>query len=213
MADADAIQTHVPSVMEDPSLLAVARVYAEAFLDAFAEEAQAGLDEFASFASDVLAANPEFESILLSPHIGRDEKLGMIERVVAPFGSETFTSFLRVLARHDRLDLLPMILQEAGIQQERRDGKQRVQVRSAVSLSEETLQSIRDQLDQTLPFEPVLVPSVDESLLGGIVIQIGDTVFDSSLRNRMQQLRTRLRSRSHHVIQSERDRFSHPEGD
>lgn len=213
MAEAEDIQARVRSVMEDPSLLAVARVYAEAFLNAFGSEAPAALEEFASFMDDVLAANPEFERILLSPHINRADKLGMIDRAVAPFASEKFASFLRVLAHHDRLELLPLIQQEAGIFQEKRDGKGRVRIRSAMSLSEETLQSIRNQLDQSLPFEPVLVPSVDASLLGGIVIQIGDTVYDSSLRSRMQQLRNRLRQRSHHVIQSERNRFSHPEGD
>jgi len=213
MADTDDIQTHVPSVMEDPGELAVARMYAEAFLNAAADDPHAALEEFTSFVDNALKPNPEFEQILLSPHIGRDEKLGMIDRVAAPFGSERFTSFLRVLARHDRLDLLPIILKQSWIQQEMREGKQRVQVRSSVSLSESTLENIRKQLDDSLPFEPVLIPSVDPSLLGGIVIQIGDTVYDSSLRNRMHQLRTRLRQRSLHVIQSERDRFSHPEGD
>ena len=213
MADTSDIQTHVPSVMEDPSLLAVARVYAEAFLNAFGDQARTGLEEFGSFMKDVLAAYSEFQQILLSPHVNRDDKLRMIDRAIAPFASEKFASFLRVLAGHDRMDLLPQIQQEAAVLQEQREGQQRVRVRSAVALSDDTLNSIRQQLNQSLPFEPVLVPSVDESLLGGVVIQIGDTVYDSSLRNRMQQLRDRLRQRSHHVIQSERDRFSHPEGD
>ena len=209
MADSDKIQTHISSVMEDPSALAVARVYSEAFLNAAGEDAAGALEEFASFIEDVLQKNPEFESILVSAFFNRDDKLALIDRVVGKFGSETFTNFLRVLARHDRLELLPLILQDSWILHEHRQGKQRVQVRSAVALSEEKIETIRQQLDDSLPFEPILIPSVDPSLMGGIVIQIGDTVYDSSLRNRMKQLRNRLQQRSLHEIQSGRDRFSH----
>ena len=209
MAEAENIPTRVSSVMEDPSALAVARVYATAFLDAVGGDADGALEEFTSFLDDVLAANPDFESFLMSGFFNRDEKIRLIASVVGKFGSESFVSFLRVLAQHERLELLPLILGESWIQHEQRQGKQRVQVRSAVKLSAEKLETIRQELDKSLPFEPIVITSVDPTLIGGIVIQIGDTVYDSSLRNRMKQLRVRLRQRSIHEIQSGRDRFSH----
>jgi F-type H+-transporting ATPase subunit delta len=58
-------------------------------------------------------------------------------------------------------------------------------------------------------FEPILETRLDTSLLGGVIIRIGDTVYDSSLRTRMKQLHERLRERSLHEIQVGRDRFSH----
>ena len=213
MAERDTPQDRVTSVMEDPSSLAVARVYAEAFLNAAASVGvQDTLEEFASFLEDVLEKYPEFESILLSGIINRDQKIAVIDRVVKPFGSEMLTNFLRVLARHDRLDLLPQILNEAQLKFETSTGKQRVQVTSAVELSQETLNDIQQSLDKSLSFEPILETRVDPSLLGGVVIQIGDTVYDSSLSTRMKQLREHLRHRSIHEIQSGRDRFSYPEG-
>lgn len=213
MADAAADPTRISSVMEDPSALAVADVYAEAFLNAAADNAAELLEEFTSFNDDVLDGNPEFASLLYSAYFNREDKLALIDRVIGSRGSEAFTNFLRVLTRHDRLDLLPLILQRSWLQHEQRQGKRRVQVRSAVPLSEESLDTIKQQLNAALPFEPILIPEVDPDLLGGVVIQIGDTVYDSSLRNRMKQLRSRLRQRSLHEIQSGRDRFSHPEGD
>ena len=159
-----------------------------------------------------MAAFPEFESVLLSGILSRDQKEAIIVRVVKPFGSEFLTNYLRVLVRHDRLDLLPHILKESQLKYELQTGKQRVQVTSAVELSKNTLDKIQQQLDASLPFEPILETSVDPSLLGGIVIQIGDTVYDSSLSTRMKQLREQLRQRSFHEIQSGRDRFSHSEG-
>ena len=67
--------TRIDSVLEDPSTLAIARVYADAFLKAAGDNAAEGLEEFASFLDDVLAANSEFDSMLVSGLLNRDEKL------------------------------------------------------------------------------------------------------------------------------------------
>ncbi|MGH7198996.1 MAG: ATP synthase F1 subunit delta [Planctomycetaceae bacterium] len=214
MPNRDDIQTRIKSVLEDPSAQAVARVYAEAFLTA-AESigAENALEEFQSFLDDVLDRNPEFKSILLSGIVGRDEKVGIIDRAIAPHGSEFFVNFLRVLARHDRLGLLPLVLQQSRTRYEEHLGRRRVQVISAGPLSDDMRERIRRQLAESLPFEPILETHTDPSILGGIVIQVGDTVYDSSLRARMKQFRARLRQRSLHEIQSGRDRFSHHAGD
>jgi F-type H+-transporting ATPase subunit delta len=108
--------------------------------------------------------------------------------------------------------LLPLILKESRLRHEIRSGKQRVQVKSAQSLSEATLQNIRRQLAAVLPFEPILEIQTEPALLGGLVIRVGDTVYDGSLRSRIRQLRSRLRARSINEIQSGRDRFSYPTG-
>lgn len=200
--------------MEDPSAQAIARTYADAFLNAAAGTGvDDALEEFASFVADVLDANPKFEAILLSGIVSRDEKIKLIDRAIAPHGSELFVNFLRVLAKHDRLELLPTILGESQVRQEVRTGRQRVQVTSAQPLSEETRDGVRKRLAESLPFEPILEERTDPAVLGGLVIQVGDTVYDSSLRTRLKQLRRRLRERSLNEIQSGRDRFSHPEGD
>ena len=213
MPDPEELQTRIPSVLEEPSAQAVARVYADAFLKAAQSAgADAALEEFGSFLSDVLEKTPQFEQLLLSGIVGRDEKVGIIERVVGPRGSPLFTNFLKVLARHDRLELLPIILRESRAMHEKAQGKGRVRVTSARRLSEADTGRIRDRLKAALPFDPILENSVDPSLLGGLIIQVGDTVHDSSLRTRLKQLRAHLRQRSLHEIQSRRDRFRTAEG-
>lgn len=207
------LQTRIRSVMEDPSAQAVARVYADAFLGA-AQSAgiDEGLEEFDSFLTDVLVPHPDFERLLLSGIVSRDEKIGLIDRVVAPHGSELFTSFLRVLARHDRLDLLPLVCRESRTMHERRTGRMRVRVTSAAPLSDGAKEKIRQRLSETFHFEPILETDEDASLLGGVVIQVGDTIYDSSLRTRVRQLTDRMRQRYLNEIQSGRDRFSSAEG-
>ena len=215
-ADALAEAARPKSVLEDPSSTAIARTYADAFLRAAAASeagADATLEEFTSLHDDVLAPNPAFERMLTGPLVGTEEKLGLIERVVAPRASATFTNFLRVLARHGRLELLPQILGEAHVAREAELGKRRVVVTTARPLSDADLARVESELDAAVSFTPVVIPEVDPSILGGMVIRVGDTVYDSSLKARLRQLRGRLKAQATHEIQSGRDRFRHPEGD
>lgn len=200
-------------VLADPSAKAVARVYAQAFLDAGRSAGVANpLEDLTSFHDDVLQPNPQFARLLTSEVTTQEEKLGILERVVAPRASQFLTNFLRVLARHGRLVLLPLILNEAWLEQERREGKRRVSLTSAFPLSAEQVGQIVNRLQSALPYEPVVLTETDPSLLGGVVIRVGDTIFDGSLRTRLKDLQFRLRERYLHEIQSGRDRFSSPEG-
>jgi F-type H+-transporting ATPase subunit delta len=214
MAEHKPDPTRIGSVMEDPSAQAIARTYADALLDASkATGTDAVLDELGSFVDDVLLKVSGLQEIFNSIVVGRDEKIRLIDTVIAPRASEIITNFLRVLARHGRLDLLPAILREARIRNEIRQGRRRIQITSARPLDSQAEGRIRSRLAGALPFEPILETYVDPSLLGGIVIRVGDTVYDSSLAMRIKQLRERLTQRSLHEIQSGRDRFGHPEGD
>jgi F-type H+-transporting ATPase subunit delta len=198
----------------DPQTQAVARIYADAFLDAAPAGQTAELiEEFESFVNEVLVRSPEFRTLLNSVMISRDEKLAVLDRTVAKSASPTFANFLSVLAKHERLELLSDVLNEVHRQFEIRSGQKRVQIVSGRALTSASIENIQRQLEQTLPFQPILEVSVDPTLLGGLVIRVGDTVYDSSLRSRLKQLRDRLRQRSIHEIQSGRDRFSHSERD
>ena len=200
-------------VLEDPSAKAVAHVYATAFLNAAGKGNQSELlEEFTSFHDDILKPNPEFERLLTTSLTSTDEKRGFIERAIKPVASQTFTNFLLVLAKHERLELLPLILSETWEMHEKQLGQVRVQLKSAVALNDGQLDRIKNRLQDALSSEPILMPTVDEDLLGGLVVQVGDTVYDGSLRTRLRDLQLRLRERYLNEIQSGRDRFSSPEG-
>jgi F-type H+-transporting ATPase subunit delta len=212
MADQKPQASGVSSVMEDPSSQAIARTYADALLDAAGTGTNEVLEELTSFVDDVLNKLPELREIFFSRVVGREEKIQLIDRVFSGKTSPLVASFLRVLVRHDRLDLVPLIAREARLRQEVRSGKQRVQIKTAMPLSDQSRDRLRQRLAESLPFEPILETQVDPSLIGGIVIRVGDTVYDSSLATRVAQLRDRIQQRSLHEIQSGRDRFSSAEG-
>jgi F-type H+-transporting ATPase subunit delta len=206
--------TRPESVLEDPGARAVATLYAESFLSAAAANSTPDApEELSSFLTDVLAKFPEFRDVLLSDFAGRDEKLKIIDRVIAPRCSEFFANFLRVLVRHGRMELLPVINEVVVRLQETAAGRQRVKLRSARTLTPKARGDIVAALKARFGFDPILEEFIDPQLLGGVVLQIGDTVFDSSLRSRLKALQGRLVEKTFNEIQSRRDRFSHPEGD
>jgi F-type H+-transporting ATPase subunit delta len=207
------IQTRPPTVLEDPGVASLARVYAVALLNAAKPEgAEPLLLEFKSFLDDVLAPQPKFERLLTSPLTAVDDKVAIIDRVLGSRGSPMFVNFLKVLARHGRFDLVRVVGYEIRREYETRSGRRRVKVRSAKPLSESALKSIEATLRPIISADPVLETSIDPGLVGGVVIQVGDTVYDGSVRNRLKQLRARLRERCMHEVQRGRDRFSHSEG-
>src|SRR2546430_2054695 len=68
----------------------------------------------------------------------------------------------------------------------------------------------QSEVEGVLGATPVVRLVVDPSLIGGLVVQVGDHVYDASVRNRLEQLRQRLIEGKTHEIQSRRDHFSYP---
>ena len=203
------LKTRPDHVLEDPGAQAVASLYARSFLEAAkGAEAVDAVGEIDSFVDDVLGGQPDFRQVLVADTISRDDRIALVDRAIAPHCSEFFANFLKVLIRHGRIELLEQIRGVVTTIRETEAGQQRVQIRSARPLSDASRRQITDQLKSKLGFDPILIESVEESLIGGLVIQVGDIVYDSSLRTRVRTLAGRLTERTLNEIQSGRDRFS-----
>ncbi len=192
----------------------VARVYAEALLNAAQkhQQAQEILDDLEALVRDVFARDPHFEAFLASRAIGREVKAEVLRKSFGGKSSDIFVNFLIVLNNHDRLDLLRPIVTAYRELLDERAKRIRVQVRSAVPLGDDQQERLRDQLQQTFHQEPILETEVDPDLLGGMVVRVGDWLYDASIRTRLANLRNDLIERSSYEIQSGRDRFSSPDG-
>jgi F-type H+-transporting ATPase subunit delta len=198
--------------MADVSAQRVARVYAEALLNAAGAVNQGDevLEELEALTGDVFRADPNFEVFLTRSAAGRERKAALIKKVFAHRASEAVLNFLLVLNDHDRLDLLRPIAAEARELQNERTNRVRVHVTTAVPLPDDQRQRLLDELRRSFPFEPLLQESVDPDLLGGLIVRIGTWLFDGSVRSQLDKLRKQLIERSSHEIQSGRDRFSTP---
>jgi F-type H+-transporting ATPase subunit delta len=189
----------------------LARPYAVALVNAAENEdgVEPVLDELDQIESDVLTAFPRFASLLDSAKVSTAHKDRILTDVFDKRVSSVVLRFMRVLNRRDRLGLLTIVAREARKIWDQRNKRVPVQVRAAVSLDEKQLQTLRDRLAALTGATPVLSVSTDPSLIGGLVVQVGDHRYDASVKSRLEQLRQRLIEGKMHEIQSRRDQFSH----
>jgi F-type H+-transporting ATPase subunit delta len=192
----------------------VARVYAEALLGAATQQGKADevLEEFETLVGPVFHADLNFEAFFASGAIGRDRKAQVIHSLFDGKASDVFINGLLVLNDHERLDLLRPIAQAYREMRDQRAGRMRVQVSSAIPLAEDQQEKLRQELRAAFDKEPILDVQVDPDLLGGMVVRVGDWLYDHSVRTQLESIRHQLIARSSYEIQSGRDRFSTPVG-
>jgi len=187
----------------------LAGIYAQAFLDASAHKNE--VDEILGELKLLVSLRPgnanPFSELIDSPNANREVRTGVIDRVFQNRVSESVLNFLHVLNDHDRLMLLIPIIQAFGQLVDRRSGRVAVHVRTATTLDSGAREALEQQLRETLGKEPVLHCTVEPDLLGGMIVRVGDRVWDGSLSWQIHCLQDQLMERGNYAIQSGRDRF------
>jgi F-type H+-transporting ATPase subunit delta len=202
-----------PTVL-DVGTQRVAKVYAEAILRAAPtrQESDELLEELDALVNDVLPADPRLEAFLGSGVISRHAKAAAIRSVFSSRASPLFVHALLVLNDHGRLDLLRPIAAACRELRDQQAGRMRVQVRSAVPLPDDQKERLLQELRETFQTEPLLETKIDQDLLGGMVVQVGDWLYDHSVRTQLETIRDQIIARSSYEIQSGRDRFCIADG-
>jgi len=194
---------------QDIDAVAIGRVYAQALLnDAAAQnQEQETLEELEALVDQLFAAHPELEEFLTGDTLGRESKGKIIDAAFSNRCSERLFNFLHVLNDHDRLGLIRPIVYLYRQLLDTRRGRMRVAVRSAVPLASDQRERLQTELRQVFHREPLLEEQVEPDLLGGLIVRVGDWLYDASIRTRLEQLQDEIIERSSHEIQSGRDRF------
>ncbi len=136
-----------------------------------------------------------FAEFLRSSAIDADKRAASLDRMFRGKLSDTLLDTLQVMNRHGRLETLPALLRCFSHRAETAAGMVEVRVTSAVEL-DSAHQARLEQLAARLSGrKPIMAFVVDASVIGGLVMQVGDFRFDYSLRRQLQLARTRLRER------------------
>jgi F-type H+-transporting ATPase subunit delta len=122
----------------------------------------------------------------------------------------TFLNFLKVVATKGRLGALRSAYREFLKHYDEYRGIVRVKLTTASAISPQVQQSIQQTLRSMLDGEPVIDAQIDPTLIGGLVLRVGDAVYDGSIARQLQQMREQMINRSVHEIQSGRNRFRSP---
>lgn len=135
----------------------------------------------------------ELRTFLASPAVSVEAKHAVLEKIVKRLGaSKIIRNFLFVIADHRRTQLIPEII--ATFQQviRQRQGVAEAEVSSAVELSAAQKKDLAATLARLTGKKIEPKYSLDPALLGGAVVRIGDTIYDGSVRSRLNEMRARL---------------------
>ncbi|HZW37365.1 MAG TPA: ATP synthase F1 subunit delta [Candidatus Deferrimicrobiaceae bacterium] len=173
---------------------ALARRYARAMLDIGREEGQVRrvLSEVERFAG-LLDDAPDLREVLEASHINRRDKQAALEGTVSQAGYLPVTmNFLRLLVDKRRMNILPQILSELRRMVEELEGIERVEVVSAAPLPETEREFLKSVLEKRTGKRIELEETLDPAVLGGMVVKVGSTVYDGSVRTQLFQIRENL---------------------
>ena len=135
----------------------------------------------------------EFNDFLKHASVPVEQKIRSIDTVLSDL-HPLVRNMVNVLVSRGLVDLVPDIREAYVELLDRHAGRQRVEVTSAVDLDQPELDRIGGFVSGLIRKEVVISTQVDESILGGVVIQIGDQLLDGSTRSRLEGLRNRLHS-------------------
>ena len=194
----------------DPGREHLGRVYAKALLAAAAEAGEESrvVEELQDFAWKVLESLPKLKAFLESPRVTIEEKHAVLERAIGSRASVTLLRFLKIVARRGRMDALREMAVAARELYNEEQGIVAVTVRTAFPLEDTTVSQLEASLEKALGHKVQLRVEVDRSLVGGLVLQIGDRVYDGSAIARLQRMHQQVREHTFQQIRSAVDRFA-----
>jgi F-type H+-transporting ATPase subunit delta len=187
----------------------VARVYAQAFLGAIEQSANIDglVEELSSVVGDVLNRFPKLEETLYSSLVSAEQKEQLLGRIFGGKASTEVLNFLKVLSRHGRLGLVRQVSRLVTKLRDTQRGITDVEIRVASPVDDVMRGEILNQLRKVLRTEPVLIVKVDPTLIAGIVVRVGDRVYDGSVDTRLERIRAAMIERATEQIETGPERF------
>ena len=172
----------------------LAKRYAKALFELAFEKEQLDqvLGEVRDFA-DLLKVNRKLHAYLYSPEIEKERKNLFLQELLADKLTPLFYHFLLLLIRKGREKYYPEIVFEFNRLYDRQKNRIRVKLTSVVPLDKSQLAEAEKILAESLRAHIVLENKVDESILGGLIVQINGKVIDGSLMHQLETLRRNLK--------------------
>ena len=170
----------------------IARVYAEALFEVAQDKGK--LDEIhdqLGQVADAIAENRDLQVFLFSPYFSSAEKRDGIHRAVSG-AEEELTNFLELLAEKHRMPVIHRIRRDFDALWREERKLLPVHVTSAVELDDEVVRSLGDRISEKTGRRVDLTARVEPDIIGGIVLRVGNSILDASIRNRLEQLRRQV---------------------
>jgi len=167
----------------------IAQVYARALFEVAKEQDKLDLvrEQVGQFA-DALNDNGDLRVFFFSPYFSTEEKKDGLRRALVD-ADPAIVNFLEALLERHRMPVIFRIRAEYGRLWDSENRMLPVEVTSAVGLDDATVKSIGERIGQQTGQRVELTSKVDPSILGGIVLRVGNSILDASIKHRLDQLR------------------------
>jgi ATP synthase F1 delta subunit len=167
----------------------IAEVYARALFEAARghdrlDVVREQLEQFA----DALASNNDLQVFFFSPYFSTAEQKAGLEQAVSD-ADPLLENFLAMLVENRRMPVLAATRSRFEELWEQENHRLPVEVTSAIELDEQTVSDIGKRIGEQTGQKIQLTSRVDPDILGGIVLRVGNSILDASIRNRLEQLR------------------------
>lgn len=188
----------------------IGTVYAKALLGAAdnADQTAVVLDEFQSLLEDVIFQREDLRHAITGAILSEEQRIAILDKAFGDKMSPVLLTFLKVVTQHKRQDCLSEIYQAARQIDNQRRGLIEVTATTATELPEQLAGSLTDRLKEKLGREVVLKTKVDPNVIGGLVLHVGDTVFDGSIANQLQHLREKALANTAQQAKATLERFT-----
>jgi ATP synthase F1 delta subunit len=167
----------------------IARAYSESLFAVATEQDKLDRirEELAQFA-DALEQNRDAAIFFFSPYFSTEEKKEGLKRVIEG-ADPTFLNFLGLLIEKHRMPVIFRVRRQFDALYDKAHKRLPVEVTSAVALDASVVKSLEDRVREQTGQNVQLESKVDPDILGGIVLRVGNSILDASIRHRLEQLR------------------------
>ncbi|HEY2914328.1 MAG TPA: ATP synthase F1 subunit delta, partial [Candidatus Angelobacter sp.] len=143
--------------------------------------------------ADVVNSSRELRNVLQNPAVSREQKLKLLDSIIRHIGAtKMLRNFLAVLIDHRRIGNIGDVLEQFKRELDRRMGIAEAKVSSVRELSSAERKSLEQQLAAITGKTVRATYSQDASLLGGVLVRVGSTIYDGSVQGRLQRMRQEL---------------------
>ncbi|AKQ57604.1 F0F1 ATP synthase subunit delta [Bordetella hinzii] len=174
-------------------LSTVARPYAEALFGAACDD-KAGLAAWADLVGELaqVAANPDVREAMTDPRLDDAQRGQVFTSLIKSPLPQAARNFIDLLVQNDRLLLLPIIATQFVDLKNRHEGTAQAEITSAFEMSDAQVNELIAALEVKFGLKLKPHVTVDQSLIGGVRVAVGDQVLDTSVKAQLARLRDTL---------------------
>lgn len=150
---------------------------------------------------------PKLKALLESPQVGRSEKTQLLDKVFSGKVSTELLNFLKVVLEKGRFDCVQAISVSAKKIFDEISGRVQATLTTAEPVDDGVRNQIAEKLAAKIGKQVEVNVHVDPSIIGGMVVRVGDTVYDGSVKSQLAQVRAKATKRAADAIRSSLDKF------